>query len=110
MSYDDDPGNNGDGNDWRSILKVVVVMVVALFVVYMILGFMHKAFGQGYLPPSRYTQPVQPRDQPPQADDPIEYYAEDWVVLDQADRPICRDPYIKRDIHVIKCVGRDPIR
>jgi hypothetical protein len=106
MSYDDDPYNNGDGNDWRSILKVVVVIVILGFVTYMLLGFLHRAFGQSYLPPRQYTQPVQP----PAESDPIEYYAEDWVVLDQADKPICRDPYIKRDIHVIKCVGRDPIR
>lgn len=94
---------------YTTLRAVCLVIIIALFA-FMAMAFLRAAMSQTYLPPSRYTQPVRPPDQPAQPSDPIEYYAEDWVVLGHNDQLICRDPYIQRDIHVIKCISRDPVR
>jgi len=77
------------------------------------------AVAQGYLPPKRYMQPAQRPQQPerperPAAEaDPLEYYAEDWIVLDAHQQVLCKDPYVRRDVKIIECVAdatREPIR
>lgn len=65
-----------------------------------------KARAQGYLPPRHEA----PRQQPPAQADPLEYYAEDWIVLDSRQQTVCKDPYIRRDVKIIQCISDEKVK
>lgn len=42
--------------------------------------------------------------------DPVEYYAEDWIVLDTKGKTVCKDPYIRLDVKIVQCISTEPVR
>lgn len=85
-------------------MKPAHVMLVALVATILIvaLAIMNSpdAVPQTYLPPRAQ----------PQAEEPMEYYAEDWIVYDTQQRVVCKDPYIRKDVKIIQCVSAEKVR
>lgn len=42
--------------------------------------------------------------------DPVEYYAEDWIVIDTKGKTVCKDPYIRLDVKIVQCISTEPVR
>jgi hypothetical protein len=86
---------------------IVGFLVGTLLIILGIAVFVRKSLAQGYLPPDRYIEkPAKQRT----ADEPNEYYAEDWVVLDHVGRTVCINPYIRKDLKIIECVSAEKAR
>jgi hypothetical protein len=104
----------------RPVLGAIVALAALALIVFVLLQgikmIMSAASAQGYLPPERYRQ-AQPAEQPHntprtqrEAPEPMEYYAEDWIVLDTKGRTVCKDPYIRKDVKIVQCVSDEKVR
>lgn len=79
-------------------MKPVHVMLVALVATILIVALAIVA------------SPDAVPQQRPEDVEPMEYYAEDWIVYDTKQNVVCRDPYIRKDVKIIQCVSKDPVR
>lgn len=112
MTYDEGPDN-----DPIATLKAIVLVVLFCLAVFVLLSAFWssraRAQDRGYLPPEKYYTHAQPRAQRPVPADngePDEYYAEDWLVTDARGNTICINPYVRKDVKIVQCVGNDKVR